>query len=318
MNKICLFSDQHIHNFTYSKINSLGENELLETSLRIIIDIFRYCETNNIKDIYFLGDMFHARNSINTEVYCTKVFKTIRDCVKTYKTIDRFYILAGNHDILNVKGDTSLEPFKEIPRVYIVDEPISIPIYTKNVDRIIMVPFKKDINDVYTYLENTKCTSNDLLLIHQLISNTEFNSTFKSNEFFDVDKFKYKRLFSGHTHHPFDIEAKRVVNIGSPMQHNFGDRCVDSRGFVVYDLDTNEYERIPTTYPKFTDDESDTDASYIRKNVKCSDFKSISFDKQDKLVDTANKYVEYKLNNIKYKGLSKTSLVEYFERVAGD
>lgn len=50
---------------------------------------------------------------------------------------------------------------------------------------------------------------------------------------------KFQRVFSGHFHHHHFCD-KKVLYVGSPMQHHFGDSGDSGRGIVIYDTETDE------------------------------------------------------------------------------
>ncbi|KAG2389110.1 hypothetical protein C9374_014510 [Naegleria lovaniensis] len=50
---------------------------------------------------------------------------------------------------------------------------------------------------------------------------------------------QFQRVFSGHFHHHHFCD-KKVLYVGSPMQHHFGDSGDAGRGIVIYDTETDE------------------------------------------------------------------------------
>jgi DNA repair exonuclease SbcCD nuclease subunit len=62
---------------------------------RFLDDMISYASENNIKEVVFLGDWFHSRNSINVNT-----MKSGIDGVrKLANNFDRIIMILGNHDL---------------------------------------------------------------------------------------------------------------------------------------------------------------------------------------------------------------------------
>ena len=76
-NKICLITDLHMGVHNNSEI-------YFESQKRFLVNEFiPYLETNKINTIFFLGDMFDNRDTINTKVQ-NNVFNLFNDHLKQF------------------------------------------------------------------------------------------------------------------------------------------------------------------------------------------------------------------------------------------
>jgi DNA repair exonuclease SbcCD nuclease subunit len=86
MAKVLLFTDLHIHNHKQSL-------QRLQDCLDVLRWAFQTARDREIKDVLFLGDLFHDRQKIQVMAYHNtfQVFEEYRDL--------NIYLLLGNHDL---------------------------------------------------------------------------------------------------------------------------------------------------------------------------------------------------------------------------
>ncbi len=236
-----VFSDLHLHKFPYANVTKDGENELLISGLKILDQVYAYAKKNNIKHIIFLGDLFHIRPKVDSEVYCNLVWEKFCDLCRE-EDAPELIIVPGNHDQISKTGKHKLLPFSLIPKITVIND-----FYKK--DNLIFCPHQYNIEDLYTFLE-TNSDKNSIVFLHQLLMNSPLmnNAIFRKNEAVDVSRFQYGIIFSGHNHRPFTNAELKVYNLGSPMHYDYGDAQCQERYFIDY---RGHVKWIRTQFPHF-------------------------------------------------------------------
>jgi DNA repair exonuclease SbcCD nuclease subunit len=256
-----VFSDLHSHKFPYSNITKSGENELLLASLNIIDQVYDYAVLNNVPRINFIGDLFHIRAKIDSELYSNMMYEKLCACFG-HKHSPVLFLIPGNHDQINKTGKHNLLPFSQIRNVFVIDS-----FYKK--DNTIICPHQYDINLLYRFLEENS-DENSMIFMHQLLMNSPLLSgaIFRKNEAVDTTRFKFKVIFSGHNHRPFENRVSGIFNIGSPMHCDFGDAECQERFFIHYSNGAVKW--IPTIFPHFASQDTPEakKAVYVKKKSK--------------------------------------------------
>ena len=86
--KILLFSDLHAHEYKpFAQPTAQGVNSRLMWILKTLEAIFNYATTNEITQIFFLGDLFHTRPIIYSIVF-TEISKLL---YQNHVTVCRMY-----------------------------------------------------------------------------------------------------------------------------------------------------------------------------------------------------------------------------------
>ena len=95
--KALVFSDLQAHTHrAYSRPLAGGSNSRLEIALNILDQISKECQERELRRVFFLGDLFEAKNKIPV-VVMNRVFERIERMVKEANLIG-FYMIPGNHD----------------------------------------------------------------------------------------------------------------------------------------------------------------------------------------------------------------------------
>lgn len=255
-----LFSDLHLNKFPYSNITKHGDNELLFAGLSIFDQVYDRALDYGIKLIIFLGDVFHIRTMIDSEIYTDLVYDKLSEYFGQGDI--RLILIPGNHDQINKEGKHTLKPYSRIPNITVINE---LTVHRN----LIFCPHQYYNERLYKFLEEFS-DERSFIFMHQLIVNSPRMSgaVFRKNEAVSLGGFKYKMLFSGHNHRPFENKDLNVYNIGSPMHYDFGDAECQNR-FMVH-FNEGQVTWIPTEFPHFA--MADTDnvkkAKYIKKQSK--------------------------------------------------
>lgn len=134
MSKILMYSDLHIHAHKKSTQRFLNCLEAQEW-------VFKTAINRKIKDIVFLGDLFHDRTKIDVLCY-----------VMTYALFEKYlsgdnglhlWLLLGNHDLYHKERSEIFSPrmLDKIPGLTIIDKPCSLVIGENEMD---FLPFTED------------------------------------------------------------------------------------------------------------------------------------------------------------------------------
>jgi len=186
-----------------------------------------------IDEIIIPGDIFHNRSEINVATLATA--KQFFDYFKDFTV----YISSGNHDCFYKNNSTvnSISILSGWNNILIIDKECVV-LKTPYKD-IVMVPWGVE----YDQIPKT----DGIIFGHFEISSFYMNS-YKVCEHGMESKQLFKKspmIISGHFHKKDDRKYNkgRIVYLGSPYQHNFGDTG-DSRGIYVLDLEKTELQFI--------------------------------------------------------------------------
>lgn len=245
MSKVLVTSDIHIHQHKKS-------SDRLNHCLDALQWIFETAIDRNIKDILFLGDLFHDRQKLDTYGY-----------VKTYDMFEKYlyedpkfnmYLLVGNHDMYYFQrwDVSSVKPLRAFPTVTVIEKPSTIKIGDHFVD---FLPYTHDpIGDLNTL----KSPSHELLCAHIAVDGAKLNlhhstksevcvehdgdmKVIGSNVYADWDQ-----VFLGHYHGPQNVGINAEY-VGSPLQLSFGEAFEDKH-IIIYDLQTKKKEYIKNDF----------------------------------------------------------------------
>ena len=238
---------------------------------RFIDEIVGRIETEGIKQVFFLGDLFHQRTSI--EVTSLNV---ANDLVRKLASVCKVFLLQGNHDLYEKYNSviTSLNIF-ELENVSIVSVPTELKL---NGQKVLLVPWlcgttlqehieRQSLSDVY-----------DIMMGHFNIGYSgeiknkgqKFVEAYKSGgkSLVEVDKdniiseilhhtHAYSTVYMGHIHdHETVVFADRTWNIVGSPQYQVHDmqRLPDEKkqhGYFILDSKNEETFHLSTSVPKF-------------------------------------------------------------------
>jgi len=215
MSKILITSDWHIQSGIYTSIG-MDYIDYLST----------FCTENGIEDIFIAGDIFEKSSKISNDAFIPLFFKFMELKKKGFKIT----IVLGNHDIYSVDNDSLVETFAVFGKVF--KEVGQIELGGRKID---LLPYTKDPNNIPPM--------GDVLITHLSIADFAFDNKYHVSEKagFSRKLFEdYDKVFTGHFHRPQSKD--NIIYMGSPYQMNFGE-IDQQKGFIVFDLETNEYER---------------------------------------------------------------------------
>jgi len=250
--KIALYSDVHL---------KLDVGKQYVERLEELEQFYKYLEKNDVKKIFFLGDLFQRKYILEDVLihYVSKFFAS--------KNIET-YFLVGNHD----KGinDINLMSFLILKDIYhIIDEYQYVDI--DNV-RLHLLPWKREFPDLgMVEMSNSK---KNFLLMHFYprcvveYDNIKYVISSSKKDSFDMNAVKdFDKVVTGHLHYPF-IKDNLIV-VGCLFPTSFAE-TFDTK-FIVMDTETVTVENVSTSsvvdYPKYvTLDVKDVDINNIKES----------------------------------------------------
>ena len=245
--KTVILSDLHSHNHEqFATTLPGGRNSRLQNILNVLEEARQFCLAKKVDVIFFLGDMFHSRTKVVVDVFSATwlAWKSLAESVK------KTFILVGNHDQYNKVGSIhSLEAFREFATV--VDQPI-LSSYMET--RFAMHPFTTKIEEWKSFVAMLP-SDLDFFFAHQGLSEAvvgAFDISIKAEVgYSDLPHEKAQWILMGHYHkHQFIGEEQRAGYIGSPLQHNMGERT-EPKGFLYFEDVKRRPEFVLTHAPSF-------------------------------------------------------------------
>ena len=225
-NKIGIFSDVH-----------LGLNQDNEIWHNVSLDFAKWAsetyKEKGIKDIVICGDIFHDRSYISV-----KTLSVCRDFFSYFKDFN-IWILVGNHDCQKKDSSeiNSISVLGEWKNITVAEnEPMVLK--TETGIPVSLIPWGVEYKDIpktkycFGHFEINSFYMNNFKVCERGIDSTNL-----------FDKAKW--IISGHFHKMDyrNYDDGKILYVGSPFQHNFGD-INDKRGIFVFDLEKERYEFI--------------------------------------------------------------------------
>lgn len=267
MSKILIWSDLHLHNWTYGADYSMGWNSRLLGQLGLMSEIAQAAVQHGADTTFFCGDMFHTHGKIDSAVMSVAI-----EGVKLLsQEVENNYFLVGNHD-LSTKSSfmpyrpNSLEAIGEIADNVEVINTVRGNVKEKDFTWS-AVPFIEDGKVLErTLIDHVArgVSGHHLLFMHQGVAGVPVGSGYLIDETFKPEMVpdNVDICFIGH-YHPHRKVTDKLVMVGSPMQLNWSDKN-ESRGYIIYDTDSRSWTFHELNAPKFIE----MDASFAETAIK--------------------------------------------------
>lgn len=228
--KFYVFTDLHLHKFSdYSRSEGPYNNTRLEAQVNALEDIINKAGDDH-GVVLFLGDLFHQRGKVDTEVYNAGV-RAIADRPEV-----PIYMLEGNHDNVSnsIHSASSLEPLSYLPNVTLIKE------YEKfNIGETSFVglSYGEEYEELKTFLKNNTA---DVLLGHLGVEGANGAGMSKLSGAFTTGDLlvpsHYSLALLGHYHKRQEL-AKNVFYVGNPVAQDFGDSGM-RKGYMTFETDS--------------------------------------------------------------------------------
>lgn len=247
--KYLIVADPQIHN--YRQFDKNGSR--LKNCIQAVQQCFQIAAERDIQFIICCGDLFEKPGLLPTVVVNSVVdmFNSMADQYPDQTMLG----VSGNHDLAgkNLYGKSVTTALS-----FLQDATTNFRCLDNQVMKIdgqywVFIPYYTHIEDFEKAVKDCiygKQDGDDLFLVmHQ--TPHSFQNKFipaQISAYASIfDMFTY--IFNGHIH-KFEQVSSKFVNVGTPLQHTFGESGED-KGILIFDSDTLEYERILFDFPVF-------------------------------------------------------------------
>lgn len=254
--KIALITDQHLDG---RKGNLAFWNYFQKFYDNVF---FPTLEKKGVTTIIDLGDTFDNRKSMDYNV-CNRVTSNYFDRLRDYKV----HMLLGNHCVYYKNTNRVNSPellLKQYDNITIYSEPKHLRLGSK---KFLMLPWinKENYDEVLGLLETSEA---EICCGHLELNGFEVTPGMKMDHGMDPKLFhRFQRVWSGHFHHK--SKKGNIQYLGNPYQMYWND-YKDTRGFHIYDTESDKLEFIPNPFEIFEKIfYDDTSVDYNKQDVSC-------------------------------------------------
>lgn len=190
------------------------------------------------------GDLTDQKAIIRAEV-ANRLISIFRDQEKPYLEVEDIYIIVGNHDMINEKGQDHalhfLEPYAQI---------IAFPYESRKIGTW-LIPYQNNSDNLQNILKDIPKKST--IIMHQGVLGADMGHYIKDSTSLYKEAFADFRVISGHYHKAQDIKCGRPRKgavglfsyIGTPYTVSFAEANDGPKGFRVLRSD-GTLESVPT------------------------------------------------------------------------
>jgi DNA repair exonuclease SbcCD nuclease subunit len=275
--RVLLYSDLQLH--PYKQFSNLvaGVNDRLRDHFEVLDQIYAYAIANQIGRIVFGGDMFEVRTRV--DVVAAEMLADWKH--KVAKAGIEQLDLIGNHDLCDKStSHNSIDLYRYVAGQKIFSKPQWFNIYGNS--NILFVPYMHRLEDMKNGINLPPPANHDadtsLAVVHYGLYDVptethhiirdqgyETEGQMRLSDLEELSK-KVRFVFFGHFHITSAITSK-IHFIGTPLQHNWGERGVETR-FLDIDLDNGSFKSIYTKAPRFVEwqNQDDVDVAAIAGN----------------------------------------------------
>jgi predicted phosphodiesterase len=204
---------------------------------------FPKLEELGIKTIIHLGDLVDRRKYINYNT-ASRLYSDFMERALKYD----FHMIIGNHDT-TYKNTNQLnavfELYRHVPDFKVYIDPTEVMLYGK---RILFLPWicPENREQSYDLVNNTKAS---VVMGHLELRGFEMYKGILSSHGDDSSLFsRFNLVASGHYHRR--SYRDNIVYLGAPYEFTWSD-YEDTKGFHIYDTDTDELTFIQNPYIMF-------------------------------------------------------------------
>lgn len=199
----------------------------LYTASRALITAAQHAERLGVP-LVIAGDLNDTKAIIRAEV-ANQLISILK-----YSACKKF-ILVGNHDLVNEKGQEHSLNFLA-PYATIVDDPRVFP----ELPEVFFIPYQSDTDKLCRILNMPR--TEKVYVMHQGFQGANMGDYAVDKTSISVDQVRHVKVFSGHYHRHQNIGT--VTYIGNPFTVSFGESNDGNKGFLVVYAD-GSYEQIP-------------------------------------------------------------------------
>lgn len=233
-NKIGIFTDIH-----WGK--SRDNVKKLKNASEFIDKFINEMLKAKVKTVFFLGDWYDHRNSVNVNTGYT-AYNSIKKLCKHFKV----FMILGNHDTYYKHSVevNSIKPYESLNNLTIISKTTECDVNGK---KILLCPWGFNIlkhkDKEYDYLfGHFEPNGANLIATAPMIMQ---NSTYNMNDLCTLAPI----VFSGHYHvqKSYPTEKGTYISVGCPLELDWGD-YQNKKGFYIIDIAKNERELIENDF----------------------------------------------------------------------
>lgn len=235
-----IISDSHNHSWSmFSRILPNGLNSRLQDILTAELEAGKAVLAAGGKRLYHCGDLFHVRGSVSP-----KVLNPTKDLCEVLTGMGlELRILTGNHDLESRDSEAlsnACEALSPIEGVKIISH---MTIFHD--DNVVMVPWYDSLDDVRKYIAAAideiedlgDTASNYTLMIHAPMNGVLFGIPDHGFYYKELEKYGFKRVFSGHYHSHKKMGESEVYSVGALTHQTWNDIGTRAGHLIVTDTD---------------------------------------------------------------------------------
>jgi DNA repair exonuclease SbcCD nuclease subunit len=240
--RFTVFSDLHLHEWSYGSTLTHGKNSRLEQQKEVVKAIVRYNRENDIDLTFFCGDLFHSHTV--TAPVSQAAWESFHEFKRAGQTLK---LSVGNHDQMDRRGEIhALEFFRSLGTVYDIGilggNPTELlhESILRGTERFAFtcLPYTESKEQLEAWLSKV---NEGCLFLHQGVGGVEVNSKgFTLNEILTPEMINpnVSMAFAGH-YHSFNQVSYNLMIPGSTMQLNWGDQG-EPRGWLDVTADKGQ------------------------------------------------------------------------------
>jgi len=228
-NRIGIFSDIH---WGKSRDN-VKKIIFTEEAIQLFIDEM---VKEKIETIFFLGDWFDHRNSVNVNT-SFRAYQSMKKLCKHFEV----YMILGNHDTYykNTNAVNSIRQYESLRSLHIIDKDTEIDICGK---KILATPWGFDVNKYkekeFDFLFGHFEPSGAILNQAGMYSRSEFYSMADLTNIAPI-------VVSGHYHtrKKYQTKSGEFYSVGCPLELSWND-YQNKKGFYILDVNESSFKFI--------------------------------------------------------------------------
>lgn len=241
--KVVLVGDVQAHQWAkFPETDKNGNNLRLLDTVKELNRIQGLCVKNKVDVCCVLGDIFEARNAIETTVM-NAVYRAFYNFVEHGI---RLVLLMGNHDRADVGREHALEVFKPWCEVVDIPKTLSFPD-----GDIVAIPFHPNSKAVVRAIKKTVTKNTKLLLLHTAVKTLQMPNGKVWGEGISLEDIpEHVHCVLGHYHRFSELRTNRVWYLGSMNHVDKGDASFE-KYFAVFDSKKGKMTFHKTRGPRF-------------------------------------------------------------------
>ena len=223
MFKVLVLSDIHIGVYRNYNQDDFRIKQFLKLKRVIIDSIYN----NDIKEVWIAGDLLLTAQS------SPQVMSVVKEFLKDISRNAVVRLILGNHDVVVRTDKTDITEYNNYTLISLLDEINNLNIYNNDI---------VTVNDKQVYFHSWTPSKFEHKDADYLVCHGDSHKSLSpfSDNFIDCNG--YKKVFCGHIH--IFKEIDNLISLGTPLMHSFSDST--DVGFIIYDLDSDTYERVST------------------------------------------------------------------------